>query len=259
MPFTQPVSDYMTRDVEAVGLDASLPDVARRLDEHRISAVPVVDDRGSIVGVVSRADLLRVGRVQAGSHRKAAVLTLPHKRAAEVMSQGPLVIAPDAPLSDAARTMRDHHVHRLFVVDHGRLVGVVSVHDLTCAVRDARIERPIAEIMSEPVFTVRAQEPLSVAVERLDRAHISGVVVVDDDWPVGVFTQIEAMSARDLARDTRVDDVLEPSIICMPVETRAHRAAAQAARLDVRRVIACRQREAVGIVTGLDFAKIVAA
>jgi CBS domain-containing protein len=258
-PFDAPIRQHMTRDVVVCRPDAVLPDVARRLDERQISAVPIVDDAGAIVGVISRTDLVHAGRLLAPVHRGAPALVLPPRRAGELIKRPPVVCAPDTSLRDAARIMRAQRVHRLFVVDGDALVGVISTLDLTAVVRDARIGSPISEIMSSPILTVQATQPLSIAIERLDRAHITGLVVVDDDWPIGVFTQVEALHARDLPRDTPIDDLLEPAIICMPVATRARHAAAQAARLDVRRVIACAHREPVGMVTGLDFAKIVAA
>ncbi len=252
----------MTSQVATVAPDAMLTHVARELDERRISALPVVDAAGAITGVISRADLVHVGRMQAGSHYKASALTLPEKRAAELVAQiarTPLVIAPTASLRDAARMMCAEQVHRLFVVDGGKLTGVLSTFDLMTAVRNAKIEIPISEIMSTPLFTVKAQQPISVAIERLENARVQGLVVVDDDFPVGVFTQIEAMQARDLPRDTRIDDVFDPSMLCLPDSTKLYRAAEQARRLEVRRVIPCRGREAVGIVTAFDFAKLVAA
>jgi len=262
MMFSRPVSEYMTTRVATIGTDAVLALVARELDHHRVSALPVVDGQGAILGVLSRTDLLKVGRVQAGSHRQAAVLTLPEKSAGELVrinARAPLVISSTTTLRDAARTMCEHRVHRLFVVDDGKLTGVLSTLELITAVSDARVEAPISEIMSTPVFSVKAQQPISAAVERLEHARVAGLVVIDDGWPVGVFTQIEAMQARDLPRETRVDEVLDPSMLCLPVETKIHRAAAQARRLEARRIIACRGRDVDGIVTGFDFAKLVAA
>ena len=259
--FSRPVSAFMTTSVASVGRDTMLSRIARELDERGVSAVPVLDERGALTGVISRTDLLRVGRTQAGSHRKASAITLPERRAADLLGatpRPPVVIAPAAPLHDAARLMRDERVHRVFVVEAGALVGVISTLDVMGAVRDAKIEVPITEIMSTPLFSVKAQQPLSAAIERLEHARVTGLVVVDDDFPVGVFTQLEAMQSRDLPRDTPVNDVLDPGMLCLPVTTKIYRAAEQAARLAVRRIIPCRDREAVGIVTGFDFAKLVA-
>ncbi|MEO7734851.1 MAG: CBS domain-containing protein [Kofleriaceae bacterium] len=260
--FSRPVSESMTTGVATVSLDAMLPLVAGELDRHRVSAVAVVDASGAIVGVISRTDLLRIGRIQAGSHRKAAAITLPEKRAGDLIrerTRTPIVVGAGASLREAARAMCEHRVHRVFVIDNARLVGVVSTLDLMTAVSQARVAGPLSEIMSTPVFSVNAHQPISVAIERLEHARVTGLLVQADDWPIGVFTQLEAMQARDLPRDTLIEDVYDPSMLCLPDETKIYRAAAQAHRLEVRRIIPCRDREAVGIVTGFDFAKLVAA
>jgi CBS domain-containing protein len=250
------VSEYMTSPVVSVGPDETLPAIAKLLDERRISAVVVIDERAIPLGIVSRSDLLRIGRSHTGASRGARALELPAWRVGEVMTQGTLSIAPNAPLAEAARTMREERCHRLVVIEAGRLAGVFSTLDLAAAVRDAHVTRPLAEIMSTPVITVEATRPVSVAIEKLDEAHLTGVIVVEDEWPIGVFTQSEAIAVRDLPSDTPVGDLLDPAIICLPAQTRCHRAAAHIARLDVRRVIACRGGEMVGIVTGFDIAKL---
>jgi len=79
--FDQPVTTYMTSDLEVVGLVAPRTDVLRRFVDRRISSVPVVDDTGVIVGVVSRTDLLHAGRMQAPARRGAPVLIVPDRRA----------------------------------------------------------------------------------------------------------------------------------------------------------------------------------
>jgi CBS domain-containing protein len=254
----QPVSRYMSTDVEMVAPDASLGEIARRLGERRISAVPVVAADGAILGVVSRSDLLHAGHFEATEHPGRLALELPDRRAVEMITRPPHLCSPTTSLRDAARDMREHRIHRLFVVEDGRLVGVISTLDLVTAVRDARPEATIGDLMTAPVLTIHASATLADAIAHLDRAHVTGLVVVDDRWPIGMFTQAEALAARDLPGRTPIDDLHDPSLICMPATTCAYHAAAQAAHLDVRRVVACAQHDAVGIVTGLDFAALVA-
>ncbi len=262
MLFTRSVSEYMTPDVATVGPDDMLTRVAATLSARRVSALAVADDQGAILGVISRTDLVRVGRNQAGSHRKASALVLPEKRAGDLVrdiGRTPVVVSPTATLRTAAQTMCEHRVHRLFVIENKRITGVISTLDMMSVVADAKIELPISEIMSTPLFSVKAQQPIGMALERLEHTRVTGLVVLDDEWPVGVFTQVEAMESRDLPRDTRIDEVFDPSMLCLPTITKVYRAAAQAQRLEVRRIIPCLDREAVGIVTGFDFAKLVAA
>jgi predicted transcriptional regulator len=123
------------------------------------------------------------------------------------------------------------------------------------AIRDKRVKSPISNLMSSPVFTVRHVEPVAVATERLVKARVSGLVVVEDEWPVGLFTQAEALEARDEPRDTPVEEVMSAAMLALDADTPLHRAAAQAAALRVRRVIAVKDRGMQGILTGIDFAR----
>ena len=259
-PFERPVSGVMRTDLATVRPETPLADVTRVLDERRISALPLVDGAGAIIGVISRKDLLHAGRLRAGAHpARRAALSLPEWTALAIATRPARTCAPGTRLCDAARLLERHRIHRLFVVEGDRPVGVISTLDLAAAVRDARIETPISELMTAPVVTAPATAPLAFAVTLLDQSHLTGLVVVDERQPIGVFTQSEAIAARDLPRDTPIDDLHDPSILCMPATTPAWRAAAAVAQHEVRRVIACADREAVGIVTGLDLARIVGA
>ncbi len=255
--FETNVELYMSSPVHTAKGDESLDLVYRRLNDLGISSLAVVDgDR--LVGVISRTDLLRVGRLEAGMQKKAQLLTFPSRRVSEQMTTDPIVVSPKDSLATAAARMTAQYLHRVFVVDGDALIGVLSTHDLMRAVRDKGIKGTIAEHMSSPLFTVRADEPISLATDRLGKARITGVVVVEDGWPVGVFTQVDALAARTLPRDTRVEEAMDTAILCMPATSRLHRAAAQAARMRARRIIAADKREMIGILSGIDFARYVA-
>jgi CBS domain-containing protein len=242
------VSAYMTTALEVAFLDTSSREVSRRLAARRISALPVVDDDGALAGVVSRVDLLHHPRRVPGADVSCA----------RVMSREPVTIAPTASLRDAAHRMLQHRIHRVFVVDGARLCGVLTTTDLTRAVGDSGLARTLAAIMSAPVATVGVDLPLAAAIERLERDHVSGLIVTENDWPVGVFAQEDALGARHLPAATEVGTVYDPSLVCLPRETPIPRAASLAARMGVRRIVVSHQRDFVGIVTGLDFAGAIA-
>lgn len=259
MPPFQTVADYMTGEVETVAPTTRLPVVAHKLERWNISAMPVVDAGHRPIGVVSRTDLLRVARRQRGSAAAPTALQLPDVPVSEIMTREVHVTSRSALLSSAAGRMWSERMHRLFVVQDGRLIGVLSAADVAAAVRDAGDDTPIESIMTAPLVTVEPHDRLGVALIRLEHAHVSGLIVVENDWPVGVFTQTEALAARGLPDDTRVEDVFDQALICLPAATRVCRAAAQIARLDVRRVVVSRDREAVGVVTALDVARMISA
>lgn len=121
------VYTVMTRDVLTVAPRTPLKDVARLLVDNRVSGVPVVDDDGTVLGVVSEADVLEKERAAVNVKHEA-------RDAADAMTAPPIVIRPHRPLAEAAALMLDRGVNRLPVVDdHGRLVGIVTRADLVRA------------------------------------------------------------------------------------------------------------------------------
>jgi CBS domain-containing protein len=252
-PFTS-IPQYMSAPVHTAAPGDLLPRVYQRLSELRISSLAVVDG-DKLVGVISRSDLLRVGRHRAGEGRGGPLLILPEQPVAEVMSTAVVTVATEDTVATASRRMVAHAVHRVFVLDGNALAGVLGTRDVMLAIRDQRLPAPISDFMTAPVLVIGATEPVRLAVQMLERARVSGVVVVEDDWPVGVFTRVQALAARDLDRETPVEDVMDTAMVCMPSSARMHRAAAQAAALRVRRIVACEHRDMLGILSGLDFAR----
>jgi CBS domain-containing protein len=123
------VNDVMTREVVSVSPEAGYTEIVAKLVDHAVSALPVVDGAGRVVGVVSEADLLPRVEVTDGARRprrKAHAM-----RAEELMTAPALTIGPDAAVAEAARVLEASRVKRLPVVDgDDRLVGIVSRRDL---------------------------------------------------------------------------------------------------------------------------------
>lgn len=254
--FQVPSHLYMTSDVVSVASTDVLERAYQVALEQGVSSVPVQDgDR--LVGIVSLTDLLRVGIREAGSAAQAHALTFPSKPVADEMTSTVETIAPETPLADAAKVMREKRIHRLCVTRDGALAGVLSTTDLMRVIAEKRVNHPVGEYMSSPVFTIRDHEPLSEALERLDRGHASGLVVVEDGWPVGIFSKRQALEARDQPRSTAVGDVMSPKILVLPPTISLHRASAQASNLEVRRVVIHDGTDVKGILSGLDFARAV--
>ena len=103
--FTMPVDLHASRPVHSVAPGASIQEAGRRLTELVVSSLAVTDADDRLVGVISRTDLLELGREQAGSGQRAALLTLPDQPVSEVMTAGPLAVDPDTPVGRAARLM----------------------------------------------------------------------------------------------------------------------------------------------------------
>lgn len=143
--------DLMVSPVVTVQPSASVKEVAKLLLEQGISAVPVVDDQGKLVGVVSEGDLLH--RPEIGSERRrswwllgltdeetlAAEYVKAHARkVADVMTPKVITAAPDASLHELATLMEANAIKRVPIVEDGRLVGIVSRANLVRALASAQ-------------------------------------------------------------------------------------------------------------------------
>lgn len=150
--------DVMQRNVVCVQASDPLEEVERVLADERISGVPVLDEDGQMLGVLSAKDLVRRHaedtEVPEDLGFQDTVLEaedtepVAYRRsqrgelvAGDVMTTEVVTIAPDQDLVAVARTMVERQVHRLLVVEHGRLVGIVSTMDLL---------RPLAGLPNVP-------------------------------------------------------------------------------------------------------------
>lgn len=254
------VSTLMKTPVLSVGPDTHLDKIYQTLVLQRISSVPVVDGDGRALGVVSMTDLLRVGRLQPASLAGVQAIELPAEPAKEHMRAGLITVAADAHVGHAARAMVDNHVHRVYVEDQGRVAGVFSIEEVLAAVRALHIDTPVKDAMSHPVITLPITATIADATSRLDRVGVTGIAIIDEvGYPVGAFTQVEALAARDLSPNTRVEDVMNYGLVMQHVQTPLYRAAAHAFEARARRVFAMDNGDLLGVVTGLDFARALAA
>lgn len=133
----------MTSPVFCIEPTQTITDAIQLMLDRKISGVPVTTMQGELVGIVTEGDLLRRHELgTAGAHswlkdlflspgRKAEDYTHTHgRKVADVMTDQPVTISPDASLSDAIDMMTLHHVRRLPVVQEGRVTGILSRADV---------------------------------------------------------------------------------------------------------------------------------
>jgi CBS domain-containing protein len=129
------VADVMSVDPVVVRSDATLEEAEELLRSYRIHGLPVVDDAGALVGVLSQTDLLW----RAAPHLSTLLRANSERlRVAEIMTSPSITIPWTTSLGEAARVMADQRVHRLVVIDeHDRPTGVLSAMDYVHLVAEA--------------------------------------------------------------------------------------------------------------------------
>ncbi|MFJ9589062.1 CBS domain-containing protein [Streptomyces acidicola] len=161
------VSDVMTHTVAAVGRGAGFKEIVRLLEQWKVSALPVLEGEGRVVGVVSQADLLPKEEFRdsepdrpVGFGRLADLVKARAVTAGELMTSPAVTVHADATLAAAARTMAHARVKRLPVVDdHGMLQGIVSRADLLKVF--LRDDEDIAEEVRDEVVSYLFPAPLA--------------------------------------------------------------------------------------------------
>jgi CBS domain-containing protein len=204
------VRDVMTTEVVTVEPSTPFKEIAARLAQHRISAVPVVDAGRRVLGIITEADLLLKQEHPDPKADISLIWTRRRRRerakaaaavAGKLMTAPAATVAPTATVTEAARRMHAAGVKRLPVVDEaGRLVGIVSRADLLKvftrpdeAIRSQIISEVIVgELMLDPsrflievddgVVRLQGKVERSSLIPYLVRAvhHVEGVVRVED-------------------------------------------------------------------------------
>jgi CBS domain-containing protein len=172
--------DIMTTAIVTVRPDTPILQIARLLQANGISAVPVIDEGGSPVGMVSEGDLIGrddrdrearrdwwltlLAEGEALSGEFLANLHGPHRTARDVMAAPVITVSEDTDVGEIARLLRDYRIKRVPVIHDGRIVGIVSRADLVRVLAD-----------EQPAPTAPRREGLiGGALARLDEHFLHG-------------------------------------------------------------------------------------
>jgi CBS domain-containing protein len=221
--------DVMTTDVISVGPETTIGEIAALLLQHRISAVPVIDD-GNIVGIVSEGDLMRRPETDtdAASSPWLSLLTGPGvapdrfskahgTTAREVMTRNVVTVTPETPLDEVAGVLESKRIKRVPVVEDGRLVGILSranlLHGLVAARfgseraespadEDRRIRREVQEVLRKNPWLERDHVNLVV---KDSIVHVWGIVRSEE------HRKALSIALRAIAGVKAVEDHLSPN------------------------------------------------
>lgn len=217
------VRDVMVAPVITVEPSASVQEVAKLLLEKRISAVPVLDGDGKLVGIVSEGDLLH--RVEAGTERHrswwlqalierdrlADEYVKSHgRKVSDVMTRNVITASPETPLHEVASLMEKNAVRRLPILENGQLVGIVSRANLLQAVASARQIHDVTPSDTE----IRDRILASLKKEKWAHTGLLNVTVsngVVDIWGLAE-SEAERKAIRVAAESTPGVDVVHDNL-----------------------------------------------
>lgn len=138
--------EIMTKDVVTVGRDTTVRDLAKLFADRRISSVPVVDNEGLLIGIVSESDLIERDKplhiptvisifdwviyLESDKRFEKELQKMTGQTVADIFSQEVLTVGPEAPVSEVAELMTSKKVQAVPVVEGRRVVGIIGRIDL---------------------------------------------------------------------------------------------------------------------------------
>jgi len=213
------VSEVMCREVATVHPDSPITQVIEILLDKDFTAVPVVDDAGKVVGMISDSDLLTRGGMNVTISLKKATdldfvhqlhdsLENPNRKVSEVMTREVATVPPDMILGRAAKLMVEKRLKRLPVVDaQGKLIGILGRLDVLNTIAavhlpewhpEARLigaQATVEDVMTRDVPTVHESGTIEEIFELLVSSSHKRVVVVDDKRHVaGIIADSDLLS-----------------------------------------------------------------
>jgi CBS domain-containing protein len=213
------VAEVMRREVTTVRPDSPVTAVIDLLLDKDFTAVPVVDEQGKVVGMVSDSDLLTRGGINVPLSLKRAAdpefvkelhttLEDPARKVSEVMTRDVVTIGPEAALGQAAKLMVEKHLKRLPVVDaNGRLTGILGRLDVLNTIAAVHLpewhpeahpvteQAVVSDVMTREVPTVHESATVEEIFELLVSSVHKRVVVLDDQRHVaGIIADSDLIS-----------------------------------------------------------------
>lgn len=227
--------DVMTTHVITISPNATIQDVAELLLQNRISALPVLNQDGALVGIVSEGDLLRrseVGtdrrrawwlRLLVGQEALAAEYVKAHaSKVADVMTKRVITAEPMTPLSEIATLLERNSIKRVPIVENGRLVGIVTRANLVQAYAVAHKKGVVKITHSDTVIRKKLMERLRG--EPWARTWLLNVIVQDgvvDLWGT-VSSDAERNALRVAAETMPAVRAVNDHLVQQPLESSAY-------------------------------------
>lgn len=175
------VSDVMTAAPIVVEVPGSRSDAINIMVRNGLTGLPVIRaSDGKLMGVVSRRDIFR---------------KFDEEQLSLIMKKGCITVTPQTPIEEAAAIFSKMRIHRLPVVDNGRLVGIVTPTDMLRIVKDMKTELLAEDVIRTTCVTAYEGEPLTYTVPAMRISDVPAVPVLDAHGKlVGILTDRDLFS-----------------------------------------------------------------
>lgn len=175
------VADIMTPAPIVVEVPGSRSDAINTMVRNKLTGLPVVRaSDGMLMGVVSRRDIFR---------------KFDEDQLSLIMKKGCITVSPDATVEEVARIFSEMRIHRLPVVDEGKLVGIITPTDLLRIIKDMKTDLLAEDVIRTTCVTAFEDEPLTYTIPAMRVSDVSALPVLDAHGKlVGIITDRDLFS-----------------------------------------------------------------
>ena len=181
MSNSRTVADIMTEAPIVVEVPGSRNDAINAMVRNKLTGLPVIRaSDGKLMGVVSRRDIFR---------------KFEEDQLSLIMKKGCITVTPETSIEEAAKIFSDMRIHRLPVVDEGRLVGIVTPTDILRIIKDMKTPLLAEDIIRTTCVTAFEDEPLTYTIPAMRISDVSATPVLDAQGKlVGILTDRDLFS-----------------------------------------------------------------
>ena len=181
------VSDVMTLAPIVVEVPGNRSDAINTMVRNKLTGLPVVrSSDGKLMGIVSRRDIFR---------------KFDEEQLSLIMKKNCITIGPDATVAEAAKVLGINRIHRLPVVEGGRLVGIITPTDILREIKEMKTDMTAEDVIHTTCVTVCEIDPLAYTVAAMRISDVAAVPVLDTEGNLsGILTD------RDMFNDQLSDE-----------------------------------------------------
>ncbi|MEJ2490495.1 MAG: CBS domain-containing protein [Desulfuromonadales bacterium] len=246
------IGKYACRPVVAVEAEASVRDALRLMRERRINRV-VVLSQGDVIGLLTEKDVVFATNWFLGQ---------PELRLKEVMDKPVMTVPEDFTIAQTCQLFAEHPIRHLVVLNARRdTFGIFSQVDLVSLFRDRIFENipDVCAMMSTKVLQIAPEISARYALSLMARRSVSTIVVIDQEQPIGMFTEREVVRSVADGMDLNeipVGQLMNPSIVTIGCPTTPEEVLNRMQKKSIRQVLVVDDdQRVIGILTPTDLGR----